>query len=75
MRRHTLLRTCMLFIAVLMSCAWTSAHMQLAKGVKVPEQTVCFKPDTLSVLKNPLTGWVMYLGRMWDENFLANLPL
>ena len=33
------------------------------------DQTVCFEPDTTSVLKNPLTGWVMYLGRAWDENF------
>ena len=28
-----------------------------------------FEPDTMHVLKNPLTGWVMYLGRTWDENF------
>ncbi len=26
-------------------------------------------PDRTSVLKNPLNGWVMYLGRSWDENF------
>lgn len=31
--------------------------------------TVRFNPDTVTVLKNPLTGWVMYLGRGWDENF------
>ncbi len=30
-----------------------------------------FEPDTVHVLKNPLTGWVMYLGRTWDENFWA----
>lgn len=31
--------------------------------------TVTFSPDTLRVLRNPLQGWVMYLGRNWDENF------
>ncbi len=28
-----------------------------------------FEPDTTRVLRNPLQGWVMYLGRAWDENF------
>lgn len=32
-------------------------------------KTVEFTPDTISVLRNPLQGWVMYLGRNWDENF------
>ena len=32
-------------------------------------RTVNFEPDTLRVLRNPLQGWVMYLGRNWDENF------
>ena len=35
-----------------------------AKGKKV-----CFIPDTVRVIRNPLQGWVMYLGRQWDENF------
>lgn len=26
-------------------------------------------PDTVSVIRNPLNGWVMYLGRNWDEHF------
>ena len=71
MKRYTLLRTFMLFIAALILCGWSSAHTQISitKGLKAPEQTVCFEPDTTSVLKNPLTGWVMYLGRVWDENF------
>ena len=25
-------------------------------------------PDTVSVLRNPLSGWVLYLGRTWDED-------
>lgn len=32
-------------------------------------QTVRFSPDTETVLRNPLNGWVMYLRRNWDENF------
>ena len=31
--------------------------------------TLNFSPDTTTVLRNPLNGWVMYLGRNWDENF------
>ena len=31
--------------------------------------TVRFCPDTTEVIDNPLCGWVMYLGRNWDENF------
>lgn len=31
--------------------------------------TLNFSPDTTTVLRNPLNGWVMYLGRGWDENF------
>ena len=71
MKRYTLLRTFMLFMPVLIHCGWVSAHAQSAmlKGVKALGQTVYFEPDTTSVLKNPLTGWVMYLGRAWDENF------
>ena len=71
MKRYTLLRTFMLFMPVLIHCGWVSAHAQSAmlKGVKALGQTVYFEPDTTSVLKNPLTGWVMYLGRAWDETF------
>lgn len=28
-----------------------------------------FTPDTVRVLRNPMQGWVMYLGRTWDDNF------
>lgn len=31
--------------------------------------TTNIKPDTTRVLRNPLNGWVMYMGRQWDENF------
>ncbi|MGM9735734.1 MAG: DUF4832 domain-containing protein [Candidatus Cryptobacteroides sp.] len=32
-------------------------------------RTVNFEPDTVTVLRNPLNGWVMYLGRTWDGDF------
>ena len=32
-------------------------------------ETVRLAPDRTSVIRNPLSGWVMYLGRSWDENF------
>lgn len=28
-----------------------------------------FAPDTTTVLRNPLNGWVMYLGRNWEPDF------
>lgn len=31
--------------------------------------TLNIEPDTVSVIRNPLNGWVMYLGRNFDENF------
>lgn len=30
---------------------------------------ISFAPDTVTVLRNPLCGWVMYLGRSWDSDF------
>lgn len=32
-------------------------------------QTVKLIPDRTSFIRNPLTGWVLYLGRTWNENF------
>ena len=42
-----------------------TAPLLPADGQKVVE----FVPDTETVLKNPLNGWVMYLGRRWDADF------
>lgn len=47
-------------LALLASAATASA----APGAKT-----IFEADTVRVLRNPLQGWVMYLGRNWDENF------
>lgn len=33
------------------------------------QKTVCPKVDSTRVLKNPLTGWVMYMNRGWDGDF------
>lgn len=46
------------------SCCLAIAALLPANGA-----TVTFTPDTLRVLRNPLQGWVMYLGRTWDEDF------
>ena len=32
-------------------------------------EVVNIAPDTVSVIKNPLNGWVMYMGRNWDADF------
>ena len=41
----------------------------LFAGACASGETVTFSPDTETVLKNPLNGWVVYLGRHWDETF------
>ena len=33
---------------------------------------VTIRPERDSLVRNPLNGWVMYLGRSWDENFWTN---
>ena len=38
-------------------------------GAAGSNETVRLAPDRTSVIRNPLSGWVMYLGRSWDENF------
>ena len=37
------------------------------------DNVVHFTPDSTRVLRNPLSGWVMYMGRNWDENFWDTL--
>lgn len=58
MKIHTFLR----FVTIILLVnVW---GIMQAQSVKVQ-----ITPDTVSVLKNPLSGWVIYLGRTWDENF------
>lgn len=47
--------------AILLCCTFTSCASN--------RKTVCFEPDTVTILRNPLCGWVMYLGRSWNEDF------
>lgn len=54
--RPLLIATCILTII--------GANMYDMRG-----ETIRFQPDTTRVIRNPLQGWVMYLGRQWDENF------
>ncbi|TWV15150.1 DUF4832 domain-containing protein [Bacteroidaceae bacterium HV4-6-C5C] len=58
MQTHTFLR----FVALILFVN-VSGIMQ-SQSVKIQ-----ISPDTVSVLKNPLNGWVIYLGRTWDEGF------
>lgn len=43
--------------------------MLLFSAAMYAQAVVSFQPDTETVLRNPLNGWVMYLGRSWDEDF------
>lgn len=38
-------------------------------SARAGDTTTIIQPDSTRVLRNPLQGWVMYLGRTWDENF------
>lgn len=41
----------------------------LSTNVSAKTVVTNIQPDTVRVLRNPLNGWVMYMGRQWDENF------
>lgn len=60
-------------IAGLSMMLYSSELTATAAGGAGKTRTVTFAPDTVRVLDNPLSGWVMYLGRDWDrsqdENF------
>lgn len=57
-------------VALVMMGGWTSLNLSSCQYMEGGDRmTVTFEPDTVTVLKNPLTGWVMYLGRNWDEHF------
>ena len=40
-----------------------------SEGLNAKDVKVNFMPDTTTVLRNPLSGWVMYLGRQWTDCF------
>lgn len=48
------------------------ADIRLRQNVQIGAdeyRTVAIEPDRTSVIRNPLTGWVMYLGRGWSKDF------
>lgn len=50
----------------------SSAELPLKSTVMLGDagySVVNIVPDTVSVIKNPLNGWVMYMGRTWDSDF------
>lgn len=50
----------------------SSADIRLRQNVQIGSdeyRTIAIEPDRTSVIRNPLTGWVMYLGRGWSRNF------
>ena len=57
-----MLRKTILFLFLFLS-------LSLAHAQKTEYTTVSIEPDRTSVIKNPLNGWVMYLGRTWDDDF------
>lgn len=50
-------------------CALLLAFGLAAGTACAKDAGVTFKPDTVRVLRNPLCGWVMYVGRGWDADF------
>lgn len=45
------------------------AMLSALSAVASNTRTVCPEVDSVRVLKNPLSGWVMYLNRGWDGDF------
>ena len=62
--RDVIFKSFLRIFSIIVVCAAMVACSQ-----KTPMTTLNFSPDTTTVLRNPLNGWVMYLGRNWDENF------
>ena len=52
-------------VSILMAASAFASCSSSASAMK----TVRFEPDTVTVLRNPLDGWVMYLARNWDSDF------
>lgn len=63
-QKLTLKSLFLLIFVTITGAAWAEGDL----GGRV---TVTVSPDSVRVLRNPLSGWVMYLGRAWDENFWA----
>ena len=53
-----------LFLIILVPCS-----SGLSSGSPGRTVSVVLTPDSTTVLHNPLSGWVMYLGRNWDKDF------
>ena len=53
--------------AVSLSCSKDPSSSE--GGQDANSETVKITPDRSSVLRNPLNGWTLYIGRSWDENF------
>lgn len=69
-------------LACLLSCSGTlsacsggddGAIDEGDKGLPAGNVTVKVIGDKKTVLRNPLNGWVMYMGRGWDENFWTTM--
>ncbi|MCI7177996.1 MAG: DUF4832 domain-containing protein [Candidatus Cryptobacteroides sp.] len=56
-----------LVLAAALACTKTPAGGE--NDSDAGQQTVKISPDRTSVLRNPLNGWTLYIGRSWDENF------
>lgn len=60
----------LLFISSEKLYAYSGNDITLVGGEAAKENIVVnISPDKTTVLRNPLNGWTMYLGRSWDENF------
>lgn len=61
--------TVILLLSVLLSCGKEGPADPGSGGSDGKPETVKLSPDRESVIKNPLSGWVMYVGRSWDDGF------
>ena len=59
-------------LVVPVGCSGTGPEEEGTDGTVAGNTRVTVRAERETMVRNPLNGWVMYLGRSWDENFWTN---
>lgn len=54
------------------SCSDGKSEGGTGKDTIDSNERITIRPEREALVRNPLNGWVMYLGRSWNENFWTN---
>ena len=69
MKRHLYILSAVLAIV---SCGKENGGGEQSGSEDVKTEQVRLTPDRTSIIKNPLTGWVLYVGRQWNDTFWSS---